>query len=92
MVEASPGIFLINYKFLLLTSATKKEGSSRLGSSLASGSLTRFGGHSRASQIMLSKSNLGCTSRKNLASDSTKQFKSEVCVYVNMYVSLAIDV
>ena len=67
--------------FLLLTSATKKEGSSRVGSSLASGSFTRFGGHSRVSQIMLSKSNLGSTSRKNLASDSTKQFKSEV-VYI----------
>ena len=83
-----PGIFA--NEFLLLTSATKKEGSSRIGSSLASGSFTRFGGHSRTSQIMLSKSNLGSTSRKNLASDSTKQFKSEVCVYVNMYVSLVI--
>ena len=63
----------------------KKEGSSRVGSSLASGSFSRFGGYSRVSQIMISKSNLGSTSRKNLASDSTKQFKSEVglCVILS---------
>ena len=63
--------------------SSKMEGSSRVGSSLQSGSFTRFGGHSRVSQIMLSRSNLGSTSRKNLASDSTRQFKSEV---VSMYV------
>ena len=68
----------LQLQICLHCSVPKKEGSSRVSSSLASGSYSRFGGHSRVSQIMISKSNLGSTSRKNLASDSTRQFKSEV--------------
>ena len=59
----------------------RKDGS-RAGSSLASGSFSRFGGHSRMSQMMGSKTNLASLSRKNLASESIRQLKSEVGVHV----------
>ncbi|XP_065904166.1 dynein axonemal intermediate chain 4-like [Dysidea avara] len=55
----------------------RKDGS-RAGSSLASGSFSRFGGHSRMSQMMGSKTNLASLSRKNLASESIRQLKSEI--------------
>jgi len=58
----------------------RKDGS-KAGSSLASSSFSRFGGHSRMSQMMLgSKTNLASLSRKNLASESMKQLRSEVGV------------